>query len=555
MLLNLSVRNFALVTSVDLAFDQGLTVITGESGAGKSILLDALTMVLGRRASREQIRPGADRCEVSAEFAVAPSSATALLLDELGLADGDEAARCTIRRTSNKDGKSRAWVNDRSVGLGTLRQICEPLVAIHTQFASQQLLSQQSQLTWLDDFAESGELASEVANAHQCWQTATSALEACKQEVATHTDRRGLLQYQLTELQELELGENEFDDLSLQVKQMHSLEEVRAQLLEMTTTLGERTSNELANIAEQVASISATHPDLKDGQSLLESASINVEEALNSLTRKLADLQNLPGHDPTLETRLDRIHEVARKHKVAPSALGAHTESLQNELDSMLDMTHALETLGEEASKARELFLRKARKLSSVRRKACKPLGAFMGDTIRRMQIKDGEFAIEFSEIESNTGLDQVEFLVTTNQKFGLQPLRSIASGGELARLSLSILLVIARKSKLPCLILDEADVGIGGTSADVIGRLLRELAQTTQVICITHAPQVAALGNGHMMVEKSGLQNVAVDKLGREDRVEELARMLGGRTIDDDARRYAKSLLAGANEPSHTQA
>ena len=547
MLLNLTVRNFALVAELSVSFQDGLTAITGESGAGKSILLGALGLVLGDRASKSQIRPGASHCEVIAEFDLTDQPNSTKYLEENELVDANEKNYCVVRRVANSDGRSRAWINSIPVNLSALRDLCQPLVEIHGQFAQQQLLSTTTQLEWLDDFLGDKRLVQEVQSSFEAWQNSKATYESTKKETQQSSDRKDLLSYQVNELDELNLGETEFEETSALYKRLSNLEQTKLSVAEIVSIFENKISPSITQSIAKLEEIEDYPEAVRSIMDFLNSAEINVDEAADELRRYDATLQQQNTPIDEVSSRLDRIHEIARKHKVQPLELAVHADQLRAKLAHLDVSEQNLEELAQQVDTARATFLEKARQLSNKRRKCAAAFTDAVKTSLAHLNMKDVKFEIAFEEAEHSRGLERIEFLVSPNPKYGLTPLKNTASGGELSRISLAIMVVVSNASKLPCLILDEADIGFGGTTADTVGRMLRALSNETQVICVTHAAQVAALAKSHLQVLKSSEQDVGIVPLDKSTRIEEIARMVGGREVNQKSRDYAQTLLKEA--------
>ena len=543
MLTQLTVRNFALVESLDLGFAPGLTVITGESGAGKSILLHALELVLGARATSSAIRPGAQTCEVTAEFDVASHPSAREYLDEHALGDGAEPGRCLVRRVAAA-GRSRAFINGTPVNLAALQSLCNPLVEVHGQHAHRSLLDRSVQLSLLDDHGASPDLVAAVRDTFRAWRTRCAELEAATQRTHAAEQRRELLRYQVQELRDLGLAEGEIEALEVQHKRIAAAGQIRATVGAHCNALEDGLIGRLARISSDLEDIDDAHPALAASRERMRAAQVEAEEALAEM-RDYFDAVPDDAHALTeLEHRLDAIHDIARKHRVNAVDVARHATFLEAELATLTadeDQLHALrEAEGEAAAAYREV----AERLSEARTAAAGGFARDVADVLAELRLEDASLTVAFSPAENERGLETAEYLVATNPRYPAAPLGTIASGGELARISLAIEVVAAQRSALPCLVLDEADVGLGGTTADVLGRMLRRLARSTQVICVTHAPQVAALGDTHLRVEKTPEQDTVISPLTPEERVEELSRMLAGRRITSRTRAYARTLL-----------
>ncbi|HEX7037828.1 MAG TPA: DNA repair protein RecN [Pseudomonadales bacterium] len=547
MLKALTIRDFALVASLDIAFSGGLTVITGESGAGKSILLGALGLVLGERADSTAVRPGASRAEVTAEFDLSAHPASRRLLDEQALTDPEEPGRCLVRRVVSADGRSRAFINGSPVTLQVLRALCEDLVDIHGQHENQRLADPKVQLALLDDYGVDHELRRQVRASFRQWQKARQEAAELSRSLAQREDRARLLGYELDELDALDLRAGELEAVEAEHRRLSQAHDLRAAVAASLNALEEEAA--LGRVLRLLDGLDDEHPRLTAARDALRAADDLLTDAVRDLRSYDESLELDPEHLAELDSRLGAIHELARKHRVPAERLVEHTAELRRELDSISTDRSALEALERSAAAAEADYRRQAAVLSKARRAAARGFAKAVSRCIETLGIRGGKLELVFADALGETGLETVEFHVTTNPRYPAGPLARIASGGEQARISLAIQVVAAEKSALPCLVLDEADVGVGGTTADVVGRLLRSLAAHSQVICVTHAPQVAALGHHHLQVRKDERQETSIEPLGADKRVEELARMLAGAGITDKSRAYARSLLDEAVE------
>ena len=541
----LTIRNFALVAELDIEFGEGLTVITGESGAGKSILLDALSLVLGARLRRSALRPGTPGCDVSAEFDVGGYSHVRDALADLAVETAD-GATCLVRRTASER-RSRAFVNGVPGTLATLQAVTEPLIDIHGQDEHRQLLKADVQRRLLDEFGVDAARLKAVAVSYRERVDLQRQLDETRRAVAQARDRKILLGYQIDELTELGDDIDRFDELTEAHKRLSRARELIASVGSATQELDEDLTGRVARLLDLLERTDDPHPRLRAAVDLGASAHAHLAEAAVELR---GYLDSFPEDDSELEgidDTLARLHDVARKHRVRAADLRQHFDELKGEFDALAVDEARVEELGERATAAQARFREVGEALSDARRKAGSAFAKAVTATFAELGLKDASLMVEFRPTESAAGLETVEFRVVTNPRYPAGTLADIASGGELARISLAIEVVAAERSRLPCLILDEADIGVGGVAADVLGRLLRRLSKSTQVIAITHAPQIAALGDAHLRVLKTSDQDTVIEVLGGADRTEELARMLGGRKVTDATRAYAQTLLAEA--------
>ena len=548
MLVHLAIRNFALVAELELDFNEGLTVLTGESGTGKTILLNALALVLGSRASRSQMRPAAEFCEVVAEFDVTSLEEVTEHLAEHELVDTDQPHICMVRRIARSDGRSRAWINSVPVNLNELRTLCSRLVEVHDQFEQRQLMDTKTQLVWFDGFLEDPTVKQGVFDSFNAWQRLDREYSELTKQQQIAQEKRDLLEYQVKELDQAGLSDGEFEDLDARFKRLSQAQEIRETLYAIQTRLEGNVTDELGQINTAVNRIKDDAEPLRQTIGQLESASINIDEALDYLKRYAELFEFDETEIESMSERIDLVHDLARKHRCRPLEVWKKHEELAGELQKLDQGEENLQTLETQVADAKCDFLSNAERLSEARHRAREPFSSAVVDLLRLMGMKDAKFDVRFIPTSAETGLERVEYLVTANSKYAPNVLQKVASGGELSRISLAIFIVVAQRMRLPCLILDEADIGVGGTTADTVGRLLRKLAQNSQVICVTHAPQVAALGNSHIKVFKNEVQDIQVASLDEVDRIEEIARMVGGRKVNESSRDHARSLLLEAS-------
>ena len=543
MLKQLTIQNYVLVEHLDIRFSNGLTTITGESGAGKSILLGAVNLLLGERARSDTVRPGANKADISAEFAIHAGSALQQKLAKDELID-PEAEDCLLRRVISAEGRSRAFINAVPVTLNYLKEIGDALVEIQGQNQHQRLADRNVQRALLDDYANQGAQGAKVKNLFQICKATEQRIQQLQERVATQDDRKELLSYQLQEFNAADLQTGELEQLEKEQKRLAQAQQILASLNQAQADL--EALDNLRSTARTVAEIDDEHPQLNASKETLTAALSLLDDAGRDLRHYQEQVVVDPQALADIDARLQLIFDLARKHRVKPEQLVEHAEILAAELADMTTDSSELDELLAAQEQEHQAFIREAQKLSKARRKHSKPFCQAVEQYMHALGIAQGALSLVFHDHQSEHGLEQPELHVTTNEKFAPGPLNRIASGGEQTRISLAIQIVAAANSALPCLVLDEADVGVGGTTADMVGRILRDLAVHTQVICVTHAPQVAALGQSHMRVSKSG-DHTDIQPLSRSDRVEELARMLAGADVNAKARDYAQELLSQA--------
>jgi DNA repair protein RecN (Recombination protein N) len=544
MLKQLTIRNYVLVDALDVSFEAGLTGITGESGAGKSILLGALSLLLGERAKTDCVRPGADKADISAEFALLASGElqTKLAADDLLEAGETE---CLVRRVISAEGRSRAFINSIPVTLQYLKDISEHLVDIQGQNEHQRLLDRGVQRGLLDDYGKLTAPSKKVSDLYKTWQTTVQEIAKLDEIISAHEDRKTLLKYQLEEFEKLSISENELGQLEQEQKRLAQAQSILEILDRANGNLEEL--DDLRHTARTLSELDDSHQDLVVAKDTLISALALLDDAARDLRRYQDQVVVDPSALSEIDERISAILEIARKHKIQPERVSRFAQELQQEFGNMASDTTLLDDLIVKEQSMGKDYLANAKKLSSARRKHSEGFCKDVNKYIQALGIKEGILSIVFHDQQSEHGLEQVEFQVTTNASFAPGPLGRIASGGEQTRISLAIQIVAAANSTLPCLVLDEADVGVGGTTADTVGRILRDLADHTQVLCVTHAPQVAALGHNHMRVSRHKDQTV-IEPLSQDNRVEELARMLAGADVTEKTRAYATTLLQEAH-------
>lgn len=551
MLSLLRISQFAIVENLELEFAPGFTVITGETGAGKSILMDALGLCLGDRADGGVVRAGADRADVSAVFGVGHLAEALAWLRERELDEGEE---CTLRRTFSRDGRSRAYINGRPATLGDLREIGELLIDIHSQHEHQTLLRKDSHRQMLDSYAGLRGAAGTTAAAFRHWQAADQRLRQAESAGAAEAARLEIVEHLLGELEQLGLQAGEYErieqrhDTLAHIGGLQQDGELALQILsEGDGDTAERLLQRAIRTLEQHAHRA---PALAGTVELLRGALIEIEEAGPGLRHFLDDLEASPGELEQLEQRLGHCHQLARKHRVQPAELTAVAAQLQQERDSLVE-ARDLDQLAREAASAEQDYRHEAEALRSARQTAARDFCGEIQTFLHGLGLGNARLELALTTLPRPAahGLDDIEFLFSANPGQPLRPLGKVASGGELSRLSLAIQVVHARHSPVPVMVFDEVDVGIGGGIAEVVGRLLRALGEHAQVFSITHQPQVAARGHQHLRVSKQvrdGSTHSTVVTLDHDSRVAEIARMSGGLTISDDTLRHAASMLAG---------
>jgi DNA repair protein RecN (Recombination protein N) len=555
MLVHLSIHNYAIVDHLDLELDRGMSAISGETGAGKSIMLDALGLCLGDRADSGVVRPGSDKADILASFDLTDIAEARAWLAERDL---DSDGPCILRRVITAEGRSRGYINGSPCPQGDLKALGELLIDIHSQHEHQSLLKTDTHRRLLDEYAASQELARQVQLAAQRWKQTRNELERISNQGDEQRARHQLLSYQLEELDNLALGEHELEQLEQEHKALSNAEALLGacrQVLELCSEsdAGNVLSALTASL-NRLGGFAGQGGALGEASNLLASAQIQVEEAVGELNRFLDHFDADPERQQYLEERLDSIYTLARKHRIQPGELAALQQQLFEELEGLNADDQAGERLAEELAAFSRHYREKAEELSTLRAQAAARLSAAVEQEMQALGMPGGRFSIQLQPLDNDEpqagGLESVEFLVSANPGQPLRALAKVASGGELSRISLAIQVITAQTSRVPTLVFDEVDVGIGGPTAEVVGQLLRRLGERGQVLCVTHLPQVAAQGHQHLFVHKrrdEDATSTAVSKLDNDGRIEEIARMLGGVDLTKESLAHARKMVSKA--------
>ncbi|MCS2608218.1 DNA repair protein RecN [Halomonas dongshanensis] len=557
MLTQLAIQDYAIVDHLELDLSGGMTAITGETGAGKSILLGALGLCLGERADAGSVRHGGERTDLSARFDIQHLPGAKAWLEEREL-HSDE---CLLRRVISASGRSKAWINGQPATIADLKSLGEQLIQIHGQHAHQALMREETHLSLLDDYAGLNENTAQLGETYRAWKQAQRRLKRLREEGGEIEARRQLLRYQVEELNQLALVEGE----------LQTLEEEQHTLAHAEETLRETQFAADCCAADDGGALSLLHQahthlsalpgsdkgTLANTLAMLADARIHIEEAASELNRLAGATELDPERLAWVEERLGDIHRMARKHHVPPEELCALHAELQREVEQLSASDDDLESLSAKLADQREAYRRQAKSLSEARQKAAKRLGKEVQQQLAFLAMGKARFEVEVNLRDSATpeGLDHVQFLISANPGQPARPLTKVASGGELSRISLAIQVVAAAHSTIPSLVFDEVDVGISGATAEIVGQLLRKLGERGQVMTVTHLPQVAAQAHQHLHIEKRAKRDTTQTHMALLDehgRISELARMLGGVTLSEQTLAHAREMLHASQRLPH---
>lgn len=554
MLESLQIKNFAIIDSLQLDFDAGLSALTGETGAGKSILLDALKLVAGDRAESDSIRSGEEKAEISARFNLdACPAAQQWLVENEMQADGE----CLIRRMLLANGRSKAFINGSNATLVQLRQLCDQLIDIHGQHEHQSLQKPQVQRELLDAFIGDSQLLGQLADKHARYHELEQRLQQAQSGAQQREQRVDLLRLYCDELNQLDLGDGEFESLQQEYRRLSNAGQLIEKVAGVNELLYENEEHSVQSALSlcdhQLADLVELDQELASSRELINAALIQVEESISQLRAYIDRIELDAGRLEWLNQRIANLQDLARKHRVDISALPALARQLNEELQQLLGGAFDLDAIREQLDKAERDYLFSARELSHKREQTALRLSDQISATMQELGMEGGRFSIEVVQNTDATayrasGIDTISYLVSANPGQPLKPLSRVASGGELSRISLAIQVIMSESSQIPSLIFDEVDSGVGGGVAEIVGKKLRLLGGERQVFCVTHLPQVASQAHHHFRVEKLRQQEnttTAVVTLDDFERREEIARMLGGVTITEQTRAHASEMIA----------
>ena len=554
MLTQLTINNFAIVRQLEIELAKGMSVITGETGAGKSIAIDALGLCLGQRIETSMVREGQERAEICATFFIEPTNPAYQWLQEQELQDPDNPSDCILRRVINADGRSKAFINSTPVSASQLKEIGQYLIHINGQHASQLLLKNDYQLQLVDTFAHHNDLLAQMREDYRAWKNLQTQVKNFQQKVAENEAKKQLLQYQVEELDEFALRPNEYLELEEDQRRLSNSEQLTQlsqsalQLLSENETVS--IDSMLYRATQYIDELSELDPRYASVQTMLNDALIQVQEATSEVQHFASHIEQDPMLLQEIEQRLGQALQLARKHNVKPEELVEWHQKLKAELTALLDFSESEERLILEEKAAFEKMQHTAKQLHESRCQAAEKLAQQVTNSIKGLAMENAEFFIEvnsdLTKVAAN-GADNIVFTLRSNLGQQAQPLAKVASGGELSRISLAIQVLTSDQSAIPTLIFDEVDVGISGKTASVVGKLLRQLGDKCQVLCVTHLPQVACHGHHQFNVEKFTVDDKTETKmtaLSQEERVPALARLLGGSEITDLALANAQEML-----------
>ena len=554
MLTQLTINNFAIVRQLEIELAKGMSVITGETGAGKSIAIDALGLCLGQRIETSMVREGQERAEICASFFIEPTNPAYQWLQEQELQDPDNPSDCILRRVINADGRSKAFINSTPVSASQLKEIGQYLIHINGQHASQLLLKNDYQLQLVDTFAHHHDLLAQMREDYRAWKNLQTQVKTFQQKVAENEAKKQLLQYQVEELDEFALRPNEYLELEEDQRRLSNSEQLTQlsqsalQLLSENETVS--IDSMLYRATQYIDELSELDPRYVSVQTMLNDALIQVQEATSEVQHLASHIEQDPMLLQEIEQRLGQALQLARKHNVKPEELVDWHQKLKAELTALLDFSESEERLILEEKAAFEKMQHTAKQLHESRCQAAGKLAQQVTHSIKGLAMENAEFFIEvnsdLTKVTAN-GADNIVFTLRSNLGQQAQPLAKVASGGELSRISLAIQVLTSDQSAIPTLIFDEVDVGISGKTASVVGKLLRQLGDKCQVLCVTHLPQVACHGHHQFNVEKFTVDDKTETKmtaLSQEERVPALARLLGGSEITELALANAQEML-----------
>ena len=556
MLLSINISNYTLVESLEIEFAQGTTAITGETGAGKSLVLDALGMALGDRADTDTIRHGKERAEITATFDINTIEAAKTWLDAN---DFNSDENCILRRIYTREGRSRGYINGQPSTMSQLQELGDMLADIHSQHEHQSLLRKETHRRLLDEYAKAENLASKVASEYSAWHKVHIDLTNLLQRSDELDDRKDLLNFQVNELQQIDLTAKHLEQLELEQKTLANAEQIVQDSHNLLAICEQAEGFNLRDSLNKALLILANieyKPDaLKITEELLQGGLIQIEEAINEISHHIDRFEADPQRLQIVEEQLSAVFQLSRKHRVNPDQLETTLQTLEAELKNLIGGSENINALEKKLADLASSYEKSAKQLSSKRTAASKAMAKDINRQLQKLSMEGAELLVQLSPVNNSeyrsSGLEETEFLLATNPGQPHKMLAKIASGGERSRVSLAIQVVAASHSKIPTLVFDEVDVGIGGSTADVVGQLIKQLGERGQVISVTHQPQVAAHAHHHYraskVIEDNSTESLMAP-LNQQQKVEELARMLGGAKVTKQTLSHASELLSLAS-------
>ncbi len=552
MLNHIYIKNFTIVESLDFDLHKGMTALTGETGAGKSILIDAIELTLGKRAASSMVGHNSERADISLVFDISNLPSAQACLKKYDL---DHEGECLIRRTIYKDGRSKSTINGIPTTLQPLRELSDTLINIHGQHEFQTLLKPNQQLRLLDAFAKNETLLKKTKEIYCEWKDKKNQFMQIKENNQNTLVRTDFLNYQIQELDEVNLQENEYDQINQEHRQLAHADVLLNNCQTAITALNNEQNPAiiplLHNAHKILTDIQNIDPKISTAAELLNNAIIQSEEADHELRNFLGHIDLNPERFNFIEQRLTKIHDIARKHHVQLHELIKLHQDMKDEINQLENRDEHLQNLQTEIETLEKNYFALAAQLAEKRKKSAKKLNCLVTKNMQQLGMPGGTFSIEFNAQKTNdphlSGMETITFLVSANAGQHLQPLSKVASGGELSRISLAIQVVTAQQNTTPILVFDEVDIGIGGAVAEIVGKLLTQLGQTTQVLCITHLAQVAAKSHNHLRIEKINQNkktNTKITTLDQKQKIQEIARMLGGIKITDQTLAHAREMV-----------
>ena len=554
MLLQLSIQNYATVDRLEIDFKSGMSCITGETGAGKSIILGALGLTLGDRADKTVVRTGKGKADICAEFDTNTIALAKTWLEKRDLLS-ESTSTCILRRVVNNDGRSKGYINGTAVTMKNLRDLGEMLIDIHNQHEHQSLLQKSTHQRLLDDFCLDKSLRGKLSSTWKQWHQNFRELESLKVRSEEDSAEIQLLSYQLSELEDLAIEENEFEKLENEFKELSDAEEIiLASTQALSVCESESDQGVITLISSAMRSLQGikTKPnEIQSVISTLETARIQLDEAVSDLRSFHEKFDANPQRLNELNLRLGELHSISRKHNAKPHELLEIVETLRSKLNRFKNSGDELDKLAANDKLLREQYMLISAQVTEKRREGSRELAKSINNQLSKLSMQHAELKICFKnrndENPTEGGRESIEFLVSTNPGAKAESLAKIASGGELSRISLAIQVIAAQTSQIPSLVFDEVDVGIGGGVAKLIGSLLRTLGEKAQILCVTHQAQVASQGHHHFLVRKESSQNstlTQIEELSRDAVITEIARMLGGENFSEESRAHAEQMV-----------